>query len=248
MAVEAQPVQRPSPALPGYLPIAEHGIIGDLHTVALVGTDGTIDWYCCPHFDSPSVFGAILDKERGGYYRIAPAAEGWTQKQLYFPDTNVLITRFLTPDGVAEVQDFMPIHHAPGSVYKHRLIRRLVGVRGELTFRIEVEPRFNYGRDPHNVVFHESGVVFHSQDMSLALQTSRPLSQTEHGVVSEITVPAGPRAHLRARAGPRELRPAPLLRGRDPRRLRPDDRVLALAGWPSRATRAAGARPCTARR
>jgi GH15 family glucan-1,4-alpha-glucosidase len=86
-------------AVDDYLPIAEHGVIGDLRTVALVGTDATIDWFCCPHFDSPSVFGAILDKEKGGYYRISPAVEGWTPKQLYFPDTNVLVTRFLTPDG-----------------------------------------------------------------------------------------------------------------------------------------------------
>ncbi|HEV2945394.1 MAG TPA: trehalase-like domain-containing protein, partial [Solirubrobacteraceae bacterium] len=78
-----------------YLPIAEHGLIGDLHSVALVGTDGTIDWYCCPRFDSPSVFASILDAERGGCYRLAPADQGWTSKQLYFPDTNVLITRFL---------------------------------------------------------------------------------------------------------------------------------------------------------
>src|SRR5271156_6691916 len=88
----------PNSGLPGYLPIAEHGIIGDLHTVALVGTDGSIDWYCCPAFDSPSVFGAILDRVRGGFYRIAPAAGHWTTKQLYFPDTNVLITRYLTPE------------------------------------------------------------------------------------------------------------------------------------------------------
>jgi GH15 family glucan-1,4-alpha-glucosidase len=63
-----------------YLPIEEHGIIGDLHTVALVGSDGTIDWYCCPAFDSPSVFAAILDREQGGYYRIAPAVEEWSSK------------------------------------------------------------------------------------------------------------------------------------------------------------------------
>ena len=91
-----------------YLPIAEHGLIGDLHTVALVGTDGTIDWYCCPRFDSPSVFAAILDADRGGLFRISPDCEGWSSKQLYLPDTNILITRFLMPDGVAEVQDFMP--------------------------------------------------------------------------------------------------------------------------------------------
>src|SRR5437870_10749054 len=94
-------VPQPLPALPaaeGYLPIAEHGVIGDLHRIALVGTDGTIDWYCCPRFDSPSVFASILDRERGGFYRIAPAGGAETVKQLYLPDTNVLITRFLTPD------------------------------------------------------------------------------------------------------------------------------------------------------
>jgi GH15 family glucan-1,4-alpha-glucosidase len=177
--------------LPGYLPIAEHGIIGDLHTAALVGTDGTIDWYCCPHFDSPSVFGAILDRKRGGHYRIAPAGDNWTPKQLYFPDTNVLITRFLTREGVGEVQDFMPVHDAPGSIFRHRLIRRVLGVRGELTFRVEVEPRFNYGRDPHTIVFHENGVVFRSEGMSLALETSAPLTLRETGVSCEITLPAG---------------------------------------------------------
>ena len=99
MEVEQEPYEAAGAARPGYLPIAEHGIIGDLHTAALVGTDGTIDWYCCPHFDSPSVFAAILDRKLGGYYRIAPATEGWTSKQLYFPDTNVLMTRFLTRGG-----------------------------------------------------------------------------------------------------------------------------------------------------
>ncbi|MDQ5832015.1 MAG: glycoside hydrolase family 15 protein [Actinomycetota bacterium] len=188
---QQEPAARPGAELPGYLPIAEHGIIGDLHTAALVGTDGTIDWYCCPHFDSPSVFGAILDRRRGGYYRIAPAAEGWTPKQLYFPDTNVLITRFLARGGVGEVQDFMPIHEAPGSVFRHRLIRRVVGVRGELTFRIEVEPRFNYGRDPHTIVFHENGVVFRSADMSLALETAVPLTFSDTGVSCEVTLAAG---------------------------------------------------------
>jgi GH15 family glucan-1,4-alpha-glucosidase len=186
-----EPQARPGAALPGYVPIAEHGIIGDLHTAALVATDGTIDWYCCPHFDSPSVFGAILDRQRGGYYRIAPARAGWTPKQLYFPDTNVLITRFLTRDGVGEVQDFMPIHEAPGSVFRHRLIRRVLGVRGELTFRVEVEPRFNYGRDPHTTVFHENGVVFRSEDMSLALESATPLTLTGTGVTCEITLSPG---------------------------------------------------------
>jgi GH15 family glucan-1,4-alpha-glucosidase len=93
---------------PEYLPIAEHGVIGDQRSVALVGTDGTIDWYCPERFDAPSVFAAILDRQRGGFYRIAPTDTGAQAKQLYLPDTNVLITRFLSAQGVAEVQDFMP--------------------------------------------------------------------------------------------------------------------------------------------
>src|SRR5262249_6495992 len=121
-----------------YLPIAEHGLIGDLHTVALVGTDGTIDWWCCPRFDSPSVFAAILAADRGGWFRIAPEGGGWTSKQLYLPDTNVLITRFLTPNGVGELQDFMPVPPTGGSAYRHRMIRRVVAVRGQMRFAVDV--------------------------------------------------------------------------------------------------------------
>jgi len=109
-----------------YLPVAEHGVIGDLHTVALVGTDGTIDWYCCPRFDSPSVFAAILDADRGGLFRISPDCDGWSSTQLYLPDTNVLITRFLMPEGVGEVQDFMPPPRAREAVHRQRMVRHLV--------------------------------------------------------------------------------------------------------------------------
>jgi GH15 family glucan-1,4-alpha-glucosidase len=104
------PVHRP---LAGYLPIAEHGVVGDLHSAALVGTDGTIDWYCPERFDAPAVFAAILDRHRGGFYRIAPACADPQPKQLYLPNTNVLVTRFLAPDGVGEVHDFMPIDAGP---------------------------------------------------------------------------------------------------------------------------------------
>ena len=174
-----------------YLPIAEHGVVGDLHTVALVGTDGTIDWFCCPRFDSPSVFASILDAERGGYFRIAPAGTDWTVKQLYFPDTNVLITRFLTPDGVAEVQDFMPIH-APGSgVHRHTLVRRVIQVRGELRYRAEIEPRFDYGRAEHTVEECEHGIAFRSPGLNLALEAPVPFERTERGVVADFTLDAG---------------------------------------------------------
>jgi GH15 family glucan-1,4-alpha-glucosidase len=92
-----------------YPDISEHGLIGDLQTAALVSTDGVVDWLCCPRFDSPSVFASLLDADHGGYLRIAPDRDDYVSKQLYFPDTAILITRFMTPDGVGEVHDFMPI-------------------------------------------------------------------------------------------------------------------------------------------
>jgi GH15 family glucan-1,4-alpha-glucosidase len=153
-----------------YLPIAEHGLIGDLHTIALVGTDGTIDWYCCPRFDSPSVFAAILDADRGGLFRIAPDGDGWESKQLYLPDTNVLITRFLTADGVGEVQDFMVPAH-PG-----RLIRRVLAVRGQMRFVVELAPRFDYARARHEVALSPRGALFRSPELRLSLSTRWPLA------------------------------------------------------------------------
>ena len=167
-----------------YLPIAEHGVIGDLQTVALVGSEGTIDWYCPGRFDAPSVFGAILDADKGGSYRIAPAGEGWTSKQLYFPDTNVLITRFLSHEGVAEVIDFMPVTQ-PG-----QLVRRVLGIRGELTMRIEVEPRFDYGRAAHETMTDERGAVFATPDQKLALASPVGFERTERGVAATFSVPA----------------------------------------------------------
>lgn len=104
------------------LGIADHGLIGDLRTCALVGTDGTIDWFCAPRFDSPSVFGAILDGDRGGSWRLAPTRGVTRSHQFYFPDTAVLITRFLTPNGVAEVHDFMPVTVKGDDRYRQRLV------------------------------------------------------------------------------------------------------------------------------
>jgi GH15 family glucan-1,4-alpha-glucosidase len=174
-----------------YLPIAEHGIIGDLHTVALVGSDGTIDWYCCPSFDSPSVFAALLDREKGGFYRIAPAVEEWSSKQLYFPETNVLITRFFTSDGVGELQGFMPIARTGEERHRHRLIRRVLCVRGEMRFRLDLQPRFNYARDPYETEQHEHGVVFRSPNLCLALQATTPIACDDDGVHSEFSLRPG---------------------------------------------------------
>jgi len=182
-----------------YLPIAEHGLVGDLHTVALVGTTGTIDWYCCPAFDAPSVFGCILDADDGGFYAIRPAGDGWTSRQLYFPDTNILITRFFTESGVGEVQDFMPIESVDPGEHRHRLIRRVVVVRGEMRFMIDVQPRFDYGRAEHEVEMHPHGVLFRSPVLTLALEgaiahamgSQRRLERRGGGVYATFELAAG---------------------------------------------------------
>jgi GH15 family glucan-1,4-alpha-glucosidase len=211
-----------------YLPIADHGLIGDLHTAALVGVDGTIDWYCCPDFDSPSVFAAILDHDRGGFWRIAPTGGGWTSKQLYFPDTNILITRFLSPDGVGEVEDFMPI--AGAQAYPpHSLIRRIVCVRGEVEFETVVEPRFDYGRAEHEPRPHERGAIFESPGLTLALASRWPLVLTGAGARTAFMLSHGESASFAL---------VPLARGEEPppfdeqaARLAFEDAVAYWRGW-----------------
>ncbi|MEU6966982.1 glycoside hydrolase family 15 protein [Kitasatospora aureofaciens] len=172
-----------------YLPIAEHGLIGDLRTVALVGTDGTIDWYCCPSFDSPSVFAAILDADRGGAFELAAAVPAST-KQFYFPDTNVLITRFFTEDGLGEIQDFMPVAD-PGEADRPRLVRRVVCVRGTIPFRARVAPRFGYGADPHTVRMLDQAAVFASEALSLTLTATVPLECDEKDVWTRFELSQG---------------------------------------------------------
>ncbi|MFF2542570.1 glycoside hydrolase family 15 protein [Kitasatospora sp. NPDC058063] len=159
-----------------YLPIAEHGLIGDLRSAALVGTDGTIDWYCCPRFDAPSVFASILDADRGGSFELAADVPTRT-RQFYFPDTNVLITRFFATDGVAEIQDFMPVVDESREAGRHRLIRRVVCARGTLPFRARVAPRFDYGSQPHTVSVRAHEAVFESPSMALALTATVPLER-----------------------------------------------------------------------
>ena len=157
-----------------YLPISEHGLIGDLRSVALVGTNGTIDWYCCPSFDAPSIFGSILDADRGGFFALAADAAAKT-KQFYFPDTNVLITRYFTEQGVGEVQDFMPVTGDFGQAGRHRLIRRVLCVRGSIPLRARVAPRFGYGTQPHTVRLDNGMALFESEAVSLALTATVPI-------------------------------------------------------------------------
>ena len=148
--------------------IEDHGLIGDLQTAALVATDGTIDWYCCPRFDSPSIFAAILDAQKGGHFRIAPDTTESRTKQLYLPGTAILVTRFIMPDGVGEVTDFMP-PKTGAATEAHDLVRLVRATRGRVGFRLDCQPRFNYGRDKHEVIISDEGVVFQSDAIDLTL-------------------------------------------------------------------------------
>jgi len=173
-----------------YQPIENYGVIGDLHSVALVGINGSIDWYCYPHFDSPSVFGRILDDRKGGYFQIA-AARTARRKQLYWPATNILITRFLNPDGVGEVTDYMPVGAARASDDFHRLIRRVSAVRGSLSFRVECQPAFNFARDPHRTDVESGGACFRSRNLQFGLASKIPLERYENGIRAEFTLNEG---------------------------------------------------------
>ncbi len=174
-----------------YLPIEHYGIIGDLHTVALVGTNGSLDWLCFPRFDSPSVFAAILDDEKGGRFKIAPQGEGLRRKQYYWPETNVLVTRFLSPDGVGQVTDYMPVGLPKGAKERHQIVRRVQTVRGELSYRLECSPAFNYGRSPHTTSIGPRGASFETPELTLGLATTHELKPVGQGVGAKFRLREG---------------------------------------------------------
>jgi pentatricopeptide repeat protein len=183
-----------------YPNISDHGLIGDLQTCALVTTDGTVDFFCCPRFDSPSVFASLLDADKGGYCRISPMADSYVTKQLYMPNTAMLITRFMTPDGVGEVLDFMPVIEGRPTD-RHRLVRHLRVARGTMRFVLELQPRFDYGRAKHTVELSEHGAVFSTGGgMELTLHTAGRRPTGEGGAPVE-RVGDGLRATIDMREG-----------------------------------------------
>jgi GH15 family glucan-1,4-alpha-glucosidase len=183
-----------------YPNISDHGLIGDLQTAALVTTGGSIDFFCCPRFDSPSVFCSLLDADKGGYFRIAPAGDRYITKQLYLPNTAILITRFMTADGVGEVQDFMPVING-GPTDRHRLVRQVRVARGQMQFVVDLQPRFDYGRASHTVDISGPGAVFRtSGGMQLTLHTAGRRDVSQGGVTPE-RVGDGLRATITLREG-----------------------------------------------
>ena len=164
-----------------YPPISDHGLIGDLQSAALVTTDATIDWFCAPRFDSPSIFASILDHEKGGYFQIGPAGHVLRTQQFYFPGTACLATRFITDEGVAEVVDFMPVDRPEVASGNRRLGRGARCIRGSVPFVLRCEPRFDYGRRPHRVALSGDGAVFESDGLVVALHGAAGATATETG-------------------------------------------------------------------
>jgi len=174
-----------------YQPIENYGLIGNMRTTALVGMNGSIDWLCFPHFDSPSVFAAILDDGRGGRFSIAPIPNHVKCKQYYWPDTNVLVTRFHTTDGVGRVIDFMPVGKDAANCTQHGIVRRIQTIRGTMTFRLECRPAFNYGRDTHTITVNSQGGIFESPNLSLRLGATIPLQKQGDALIAEFTLEEG---------------------------------------------------------
>jgi GH15 family glucan-1,4-alpha-glucosidase len=175
-----------------YQPIENYGVIGDLNTVALVGLDGSIDFLCFPDFDSPTVFASILDSDKGGYFKIAPEKDQSKHKQLYLPDTNVLLTRFLQKSGVGEITDFMPVE----SLYVGKeLIRMVTCVHGTLDFVMECRPRFDYARIGHMVEkkndLEYSFLIKSDAKTKLRLVSTIPVEIQNDDAVSNFTLNTG---------------------------------------------------------
>ncbi|MEU6863821.1 glycoside hydrolase family 15 protein [Streptomyces sp. NPDC046876] len=175
--------------------IADHGLVGDLQTAALVTSDGTVDWWCTPRFDSPSLFASLLDSDRGGHCRLAAdVGDRATVRQLYLPDTPILVTRCMAEEGVGEVIDFMEPISAPAAAARHRLVRVARVVRGALPFELLCRPRFDYGRAAHTLGGLDDGsFVFHGPDTGLHVQATAPVLLHADGsdVSARFTLRAG---------------------------------------------------------
>lgn len=179
-----------------YPPIADHGLVGDLQTAALVSSQGVIDWFAAPRFDSPSIFASLLDHDSGGYFLLAPEHPEGTWKQLYYPDTAVVVTRFMSPDGVGEIIDHMPVLPGPTATDRHSLVRVIRSVRGTVRFELECRPRFDYARAPHELdlthdpVTHDTA-TFRARGTTAYLQGTFPLERDGQDVRGAITLGDG---------------------------------------------------------
>ena len=178
----------------GYLPIEAYGAVGNGRTVALIGSDASIDWLCFPRIDGASVFGRILDSKRGGYWQICPTEE-WSVQRHYIEDTNVLVTRFETASGIAEVVDFMPSIGFGANLgivdrlFSGMVIRIVRGVAGKVPMRQHIAPRFDYGRDmPVLELVPGRGALIKGRKEYLSIKCQVPLKLNDHAVTADFVV------------------------------------------------------------
>ncbi len=195
----------------GYRPIEDYGIVGDLRTVALVSKEGSIDWFCYPRFDSPSIFAAILDSDKGGHFSVRADAPDVVCRQRYWPDTNVLVTRFLSTDGVADVVDWMPIDPVEDDPHGRRLVREVRCARGIVPIAVECFPAFDYARAETACEVVPSGAVFRGGGLTMHLSSTHPLRRHARGVTGSFVLKEGEAAVLVLHETPADRPlPAPL--------------------------------------
>ncbi len=200
-----------------YQPIESYGVIGDMRSVALVGKNGSIDWCCLPDFDSPSVFAGILDDQKGGFWSLRPATGETREKQMYLPDTNVLVTRFFSEEGMAEAIDFMSIGKEAGGESEpdsRQIVRIAKAIRGPIRFRMECRPAFDYARQTHEVHMASDSLtaILAAREQQFVLKSDHPMQQDWNGVVADFTLEGGEQAIfvLRHRGGKADQKVAEL--------------------------------------
>src|SRR2546429_925433 len=178
-----------------YKPISDYGVIGDMHTAALVGLDGSIDWYCAPRFDSPSVFAALLDVRKGGKFQLSPT-ESFTAKQSYEGETNVLSTIFESKQGRIKLTDFMPCFMEKGDLKGLREIHRIADcVEGELGLRIIFQPRLDYARGNTTLLETAEGIIAKNRGHQINLASSVKLRVADSDILThEFRLSKGQRA------------------------------------------------------
>jgi GH15 family glucan-1,4-alpha-glucosidase len=173
------------------LRIEDYGLIGDLHTAALVGIDGSIDWLCLPHFDSPACFASLLGTEQNGRWRIAPTQRVVAATRRYRPGTLVLETEFETADGVVRIIDSMPMR-----VSNPRIVRVVEGVRGSVPMSLQLNPRFDYGKTAPWVRAEDGVMHAGAGPEAVELRASVPIARREHHFEAEFAVREGERARF----------------------------------------------------
>jgi len=174
-----------------FQPIENYGVIGNMRSIALVGMDGSIDFLSYPDFDSPTVFAALLDDKRGGSFQIQPEFDHRRVRQLYLPETNILLTRFLAEEGVAELTDYMPIETKGED--SNEIIRTVSVVRGAVNFRMRCQPRFKYATSAHSIQIDGGRAIFTPKDggAPMALYSTMPLEQESQDATARFSLRSG---------------------------------------------------------